>query len=111
MPARQRISESIPVMRGFRIRGHSTSVSLKRALWEVLDAIVLKCDMSVPRLIERMLDGCMVANDKNLSSCLRVVCRKYCGICAMGGNEHAQAAERTKAGAAVLPHGRSGRPR
>jgi len=27
-----------------------------------------------------VLDGCMVANDKNLSSCLRVICLKYLNI-------------------------------
>lgn len=40
--------------------------------------------MTVPRLIERVLDGCLMANDKNLSSCLRVICLKYLNIYATG---------------------------
>lgn len=68
------ISEFIPEKRGIRLHGHSTTVALERAFWNVLDAMAEECQLSVPRLIERVLDGCLVANDKNLSSCLRVIC-------------------------------------
>ncbi|MBI5901739.1 MAG: ribbon-helix-helix domain-containing protein [Rhodocyclales bacterium] len=79
------ISEFIPEKRGFRIHGHSTTVTLERAFWNVLDAMALECDTTVPRLIERVLDGCLVAHDKNLSSCLRVICLKYLNIYASNG--------------------------
>lgn len=74
------ISEFIPEKRGFRLHGHSTTVALERAFWNVLDAMAQECGLTVARLIERVLDSCMVANDKNLSSCLRVICLKYLNI-------------------------------
>lgn len=78
------ISEFIPEKRGMRLHGHSTTVALERAFWNVLEAMAQDCALTVPRLIERVLDGCLVANDKNLSSCLRVICLKYLNIYAMG---------------------------
>jgi predicted DNA-binding ribbon-helix-helix protein len=74
------ISEFIPEKRGFRIHGHSTTVCLERAFWNVLDDMARETGMSLPRLIERVHDGCLVANDKNISSCLRVICLKYLNI-------------------------------
>lgn len=79
------ISEFIPEKRGFRIHGHSTTVALERAFWNVIDAMAEECGLTVPRLIERVLDGCLVANDKNLSSCLRVISLKFLNIYATGG--------------------------
>ena len=32
------------------------------------------------RLIEKVHDGCLVANDKNIASCLRVICLKYLNV-------------------------------
>lgn len=74
------ISEFVPEKRGLRLHGHSTTVALERAFWNVLDAMAQDCGLTVPRLIERVLDGCLVANDKNLSSCLRVICLKYLNV-------------------------------
>jgi predicted DNA-binding ribbon-helix-helix protein len=51
-----------------------------------------ECSLSLPRLIERVLDSCMVANDKNLSSCLRVICLKFLNIYAASGNSTAPGA-------------------
>ena len=79
------INEFIPEKRGFRIHGHSTTVALERAFWNVLESLAQTCDLTVPRLIERVLDGCLVANDKNLSSCLRVICLKFLNIYAISG--------------------------
>lgn len=79
------INEFIPEKRGFRLHGHSTTVALERAFWNVLAALAEDCGLSVPRLLERVLDGCLVANDKNLASCLRVICVKYLNIYAHGG--------------------------
>ena len=74
------LSEFVPEKRGFRIHGHSTTVALERAFWSVLDAMAQECHLTVPRLIERVHDGCLVANDKNIASCLRVICLKYLNI-------------------------------
>jgi predicted DNA-binding ribbon-helix-helix protein len=74
------ISEFIPEKRGFRLHGQSTTVTLERAFWNVLDAMAQDCGLPVPRLLEQVLDSCLVANDKNLSSCLRVICLKYLNI-------------------------------
>jgi len=79
------ISEFIPEKRGFRIHGHSTTVSLERAFWNVLEDMARESQVSLPRLIERVHDGCLVANDKNISSCLRVICLKYLNIYATAG--------------------------
>ncbi|MCF8175295.1 MAG: ribbon-helix-helix domain-containing protein [Burkholderiaceae bacterium] len=78
------ISEFIPEKRGFRLHGHSTTVTLERAFWNVVEAMAQECGLPVPRLIERVLDSCIVANDKNLSSCLRVICLKYLNIYTAG---------------------------
>ncbi len=79
------ISEFVPEKRGFRIHGHSTTVSLERAFWNVLEAMASECNLTMPRLLEFVLDNCLVANDKNLSSCLRVICLKYLNIYATAG--------------------------
>lgn len=36
--------------------------------------------ITLPQLIERIHDQCLVANDKNIASCLRVICVKYMNI-------------------------------
>jgi len=71
------VSEFIPEKRGVRIHGHSTTIRLERVFWSVLEDIADRLRVSVPQLIERVHDGCLVANDKNLASCLRVICMKY----------------------------------
>lgn len=74
------ISEFIPEKRGFRPHGHSTTIRLERAFWNTLEAMAQELDITMPELLERTLDGCMVANDKNLASCLRVICVKYINV-------------------------------
>ena len=74
------ISEFTPEKRGFRIHGHSTTIRLERAFWNTLEAIAFELDITLPELIGRTLDGCITANDKNLASCLRVICMKYVAI-------------------------------
>lgn len=78
------ISEFIPEKRGFRIHGHSTTIALERAYWNVLEDMSRETGMALPRLIERIHDGCLIANDKNIASCLRVICLKYLNIYAGG---------------------------
>lgn len=78
------INEFIPEKRGVRLHGQSTTVSLERAFWNVIEDMAHETGLTVPRLIERIHDTCLVANDKNLSSCLRVICLKYLNIYASG---------------------------
>jgi len=66
--------------RGFRIHGHSTSIRLERAFWNVLEQMASELNMTLPELITRIHDQCMVANDKNIASCLRVICVKYMNV-------------------------------
>lgn len=102
------INEFIPEKRGFRLHGHSTTVALERAFWNVLEAMAQDCGLTVPKLIERVLDGCLVANDKNLSSCLRVIGLKYLNIYALGttGEDNASRVQREDSpGTTIAEHG------
>ena len=74
------ISEFIPEKRGFRIHGHSTTVRLEHAFWSVLELMAAEEELMLPELIQRIHDHCLIANDKNLASCLRVICLKYLNI-------------------------------
>lgn len=74
------IAEFIPQKRGFRIHGHSTTVRLERAFWNVLEWMAANRNVSLPELIETIHDQCLIANEKNLASCLRVICLKYINI-------------------------------
>ncbi|MEW6133689.1 MAG: ribbon-helix-helix domain-containing protein [Pseudomonadota bacterium] len=71
------ITEFVPEKRGFRIHGHSTTVALEKAFWNVLEDMARELGLTLPKLIERVYDGCLVANDKNIASCLRVICVKW----------------------------------
>ena len=70
----------IPERRGFRLHGHSTSIRLERAFWNVLEAMASDLKMTLPELVRRIHDQCIVANDRNMASCLRVICIKYMNI-------------------------------
>ena len=75
--SQDQISQIVPEKRGFRIHGHSTTIRLERVFWTVLEEITERMQLTMPQLIERIHDGCLVANDKNIASCLRVICMKY----------------------------------
>lgn len=74
------INEFIPEKRGFRIHGHSTTIRLERAFWNVLEAMAHEQEMTLSEMIQRIHDDCIMANDKNLASCLRVICLKFVNI-------------------------------
>ena len=76
------IREYLPDKRSIRIHGHSTTIKLERAFWTVLDVIAGEEGVSINALIARIHDHCIVSNDKNLTSCLRVVCLKYINLMA-----------------------------
>lgn len=74
------IKEFIPEKRGFRIHGHSTTIRLEAAYWSVVEEMAREENMTVSQLVEAIHDTCLVANDKNLASCLRVICLKYINL-------------------------------
>jgi predicted DNA-binding ribbon-helix-helix protein len=83
------ITEFIPEKRGFRIHGHSTTITIERAFWNVLEDMAQELNLTLPKLIQRVHDGCLVANDKNIASCLRVICVKWLMIYSQGGTADA----------------------
>lgn len=72
--------EYMPERRSLRIHGHSTTIRLERAFWTVLEELAGQESISVAGLVTRIYDHCQVANQKNMASCLRVVCLKYINI-------------------------------
>lgn len=76
----EQVREYIPEKRSIRIHGHSTTIRLERAFWTVLDEMARDEGVAVSALIARIHDHCLVNNDKNLASCLRVVCLKYINL-------------------------------
>ena len=76
----EQINEFIPEKRSLRIHGQSTTLRLERAFWNVLDEIAHDHKTSVNEVIQEIAVQCLVANDKNLASCLRVICLKYLNI-------------------------------
>ncbi len=69
-----------PEKRSVRIHGHSTTIRLERAFWTVLDEMASEEGVTASALVTRIHDHCLVNNDKNLASCLRVVCLKYINL-------------------------------
>ena len=76
----EQINEFIPEKRSLRIHGQSTTLRLERAFWNVLEEIATDHNTSINGVIQKIADQCLVANDKNLASCLRVICLKYLNI-------------------------------
>jgi len=72
--------EFLPDKRGFRIHGHSTTIRLEKAFWSILEGMARDHGVSLPEMIELIHDQCLFANEKNLASCLRVMCLKYINI-------------------------------
>lgn len=72
--------EYVPEKRSLRIHGHSTTLRLERAFWTVLEEMALEEGSSVAAVVGRIQDHCLATNDKNLASCLRVVCLKYINL-------------------------------
>ena len=69
-----------PVRRSFRIHGHSTTIRLEQAFWETLETIAVEESLTVAALMNRIHDHCQIANERNLASCLRVICLKFIEI-------------------------------
>ncbi|MFP4649076.1 MAG: ribbon-helix-helix domain-containing protein [Halorhodospira sp.] len=71
-----------PERRSMRVDGHCTTVRLERAFWSVLEEIAADEGVSLPEMIACVQRHCQHVNDKNLASCLRVLCLKYLNTCA-----------------------------
>ncbi len=69
--------EYMPVRRSIRLHGHSTTLRLEKAFWGVLEDLAEQEGTTLAGLITRIHDHCLTTNQKNLASCLRVVCLKY----------------------------------
>ncbi len=69
--------EYMPVRRSIRLHGHSTTLRLEKAFWAVLEELAEGEGLTLAGLITRIHDHCLTTNQKNLASCLRVVCLKY----------------------------------
>lgn len=76
----EQVQEFMPEKRSFRIQGHSTTIRLERAFWNVLELMADSHDLTLAEIICRIQNECIVANDKNLASCLRVMCLKYLNV-------------------------------
>ncbi|MBF0167454.1 MAG: ribbon-helix-helix domain-containing protein [Alphaproteobacteria bacterium] len=74
------VKEFTPERRSLRLSGHSTTIRLERAYWTVLEEMAREEGLALPALVSRIADHCLTTNDKNLASCLRVVCLKYINI-------------------------------
>jgi predicted DNA-binding ribbon-helix-helix protein len=70
-----------PVRRSIRLHGHSTTLQLEHAFWGVLEELAAKQGDTLAQLITRIHDHCVGTDQKNLASCLRVVCLKYIETC------------------------------
>ncbi len=73
-------TEFLPERRSLRIHGHSTTIRLERAFWNVLEELAASEDLTVAAVVTKIYDHCQFANQKNLASCLRVVCLKFINI-------------------------------
>ncbi|MDC0390498.1 ribbon-helix-helix domain-containing protein [Candidatus Thioglobus sp.] len=76
----EQVKEFVPLKRSIRLHGHSTTIRLEIAFWTVLEQMADDEEVSLAKLLELISDTCLVANDKNLASCLRVLCLKYINI-------------------------------
>ncbi|MBM3566562.1 MAG: ribbon-helix-helix domain-containing protein, partial [Alphaproteobacteria bacterium] len=50
---------------------------LEKAFWAVLEELAEKQGSTLAALVTRIHDHCVGTDQKNLASCLRVVCLKY----------------------------------
>ena len=69
-----------PERRSLRIHGHSTTIRLEKAFWNVLEDLAKNEGTTVAGLVTQIYDHCQFSNSKNLASCLRVFCLKFINI-------------------------------
>ncbi len=78
-PARYR-----PINRSVRIGGHSTSIQIEAAFWDLIDDIAVSQEMSTPRFLSALYDEALTIHGSvsNFASLLRTSCLIYL----IGGN-------------------------
>lgn len=67
------------VNRSVRIGGHSTSIQLERAFWDLIDEIALSQNLSTPKFLSKLYDEAVDINGTvpNFASMLRTTCALY----------------------------------
>lgn len=77
-----------PLNRSVRIGGHSTSIQLEAAFWDLIDEIAASQDMSTSRFLSKLYDEALLINGavSNFASLLRTSCLIYL----MGGSAKGQ---------------------
>jgi len=65
-----------PVNRSVRIGGHSTSIQLEAAFWDIIDEIAIGQNLSTPRFLSTLYDEALHVNGAvpNFASLLRTSC-------------------------------------
>jgi predicted DNA-binding ribbon-helix-helix protein len=68
-----------PVNRSVRIGGHSTSIQLEAAFWDLIDDMALGQEMSTPRFLSILYDEALTIHGSvsNFASLLRTSCLIY----------------------------------
>jgi predicted DNA-binding ribbon-helix-helix protein len=77
--AGQNPSGYAPINRSVRIGGHSTSIQLEAAFWEVLDEIAASQGLSTPKFLSKLYDEALDIHGRvtNFASMLRTTCLLY----------------------------------
>jgi predicted DNA-binding ribbon-helix-helix protein len=77
--ARQSPTRFRKISRSLRIAGHSTTIRLEDAFWDVLDEIAQREGLSTSKLISALHDEALELQDamSNFASVLRTVCLIY----------------------------------
>lgn len=65
--------------RSIRIAGHSTSIQLELAFWNLLDEIAASQNLSTPKFLSKLYDEAIEINGTipNFASMLRTTCALY----------------------------------
>ncbi|MBM7047268.1 MULTISPECIES: ribbon-helix-helix domain-containing protein [Rhizobium] len=68
-----------PINRSVRIGGHSTSIQLEAAFWDLIDDMALSQGMSTPRFLSILHDEALTIHGSvsNFASLLRTSCLIY----------------------------------
>lgn len=67
------------INRSVRIAGHSTSLQLERAFWDLIDEIAMSQNLSTPKFLSKLYDEAAEINGgvSNFASLLRTTCALY----------------------------------
>jgi len=68
-----------PITRSIRLGGHSTSIRLENAYWDILDEIATAQNMTTPRFLGVLYGEVLELHGevRNFASLLRVCCTKF----------------------------------